>query len=493
MTAVYMQILIHTVNNTLFPDVDPSSTFWTGPDPEIVVVQSLLYASLMTSLFAAFLAMLGKQWVNHYLRSSGGSTADKSRDRQQKLDGHERWYFYTAIESLPMMLQFALILFGCALSLYLYNTSPIVAWIIIGFGLAAVTVHNFFTLTATLYHSCPYRTIYSIFIGILARYLKHGNSTFARSVRYGLTSLVGVCSYSAKKLRQILKRLRSGVRSALQGFGRVPNARGRTGEAPLAAVGPPNPNWFFGDISVDREAHQADARCISWILDFTTDSHVIFYGARFATEIIWYPEIAGTLSPHILAKPFVECLSYGRIIPNKLEEASVVGMALASILSIQFCIEPEREDLQRLSENLRHHAKYVSESEPKFWPGVGILMVVLGTPDGARLREWDIFSNIPDDLPTTQKLCLSRVILQTVWRWRRVPDAPAVFNLEAIDSFCRGLMANRDHSHTALKIHCLLIMVISLGHQAGDIHALFTPDDEYVISSFFPLTSLIKW
>ena len=61
MTAAYMRILIHNMNNSLFPDADPSLVTWTGPPPGIVTVQSLLYASLATSLLAAFLAMLGKQ------------------------------------------------------------------------------------------------------------------------------------------------------------------------------------------------------------------------------------------------------------------------------------------------------------------------------------------------------------------------------------------------------------------------------------------------
>jgi len=98
MTVAYLRILIHTMNNSLFPDADPNSTTWTGPPPEIVTVQSLLYASLATSLFAAFLAMLGKQWVNRYLRNRGDSAADKSRDRQRKLDGFEKWRFHLAIE-----------------------------------------------------------------------------------------------------------------------------------------------------------------------------------------------------------------------------------------------------------------------------------------------------------------------------------------------------------------------------------------------------------
>ncbi|KAF9649333.1 hypothetical protein BDM02DRAFT_3085441, partial [Thelephora ganbajun] len=35
---------------------------WSGPDPSVVQAQSTLVASLMSSLLAAFFAMLGKQW-----------------------------------------------------------------------------------------------------------------------------------------------------------------------------------------------------------------------------------------------------------------------------------------------------------------------------------------------------------------------------------------------------------------------------------------------
>ena len=61
MTAAYMRMLIHTMNESLFPDADPLATVWTGPPNEIVVVQCLLHARLATSLFATLLAMLGKQ------------------------------------------------------------------------------------------------------------------------------------------------------------------------------------------------------------------------------------------------------------------------------------------------------------------------------------------------------------------------------------------------------------------------------------------------
>jgi len=431
--------------------------------------------------------MLGKRWVNRYLRNRGGSAVDKSRDRQRKLDGLEKWHFYIAIECLPVVLQSALLLFGSALSVYLWTISRTVAWVIIAFTLAVAFIYVFFTLVATPYYNCPYQTPFSILIRTLTRYLKHGDSTFARTVRYRMTSLGEVYSRCVGRIGQIRTRLRSGVRSALQNFGRIPNPPGGVGQPPLVAVERP---WYFGNISVDWEAHRTDARCISWMLNFTTDSDVTFYGARLAVDTIWYPNLAGILSPRLLFKLFVECLSYGRVIPSKLEHANMIGMALASVLSIQLCMEPEREDLRELSRDTRHFANLVSESEPTLVPGVGVLRIALETPNGASFREWD---NTSDHLPTAHKLCLSRVILQTIWRWRRVTGAPVVFNLEAVDLLCRGLMANGDLSHPTLKIHCLLILAISLGYKFGGINTLFIPDDEYVISVLLPLTLLTKW
>ena len=62
MTSTYMQILIHGVNTSLFnPGAIPDATTWAGPPPGIVTFQSLLYANFPTPLFAASLAVLGKQ------------------------------------------------------------------------------------------------------------------------------------------------------------------------------------------------------------------------------------------------------------------------------------------------------------------------------------------------------------------------------------------------------------------------------------------------
>jgi len=445
MTAAYMQILIHAVNNSLVPNVDPSSVAWTGPPPEIVTVQSLLYASLATSLLAAFLAILGKQWVNRYLRDCAGPIANKNRDRQRKLDGLEEWRFNFVIDSIATMLQLALLLFGGTLSLYLWTINRTVAWVILSFTLFGVTSYAFLTLAAVPYY-CPYQTPPSILIRTLSRHLTHNNTTFARSVRHRTASLAGFYSRFMKKSRQMLGRLRS----ALQNPGRVQHTPVDIEYARPAVAKPLT--WNFGEICIDWEGYKADIRCISWMLDYTTDSDVIFCAAQFATNTILYPEIANILSPRVLASHFLGCLSHGEVFPGKLEHANVIGMALASVLSVQLCLEPERGDLQRLSHSIHHYTNSVSESVPTFSPGVGILNIVLQTPvQGGSFQKWEVFSNIPHGLPMTDKLCLSSVVLQTIWRWRRIQVPNTVLVLEEIGPFCKGLVANGDHISSTLK------------------------------------------
>ncbi|KAF9778946.1 hypothetical protein BJ322DRAFT_980410, partial [Thelephora terrestris] len=61
-TAALLRVLLYKIDNTTFGNDVPSLPQWTGPPSNIVQVQAILYASLVISLLAAFLAMLGKQW-----------------------------------------------------------------------------------------------------------------------------------------------------------------------------------------------------------------------------------------------------------------------------------------------------------------------------------------------------------------------------------------------------------------------------------------------
>ena len=470
-----MRILIHTMNNSLFPNADSSFTIWTGPPPELVIVQSFLYTSLAISLFAAFLAMLGKQWVNQYLRNRGGSTVDKSHDRQRKLDGLEKWYFHIAIESLPVMLQLALLLLGCALSRYLWTISHTIAGVTVAVTLFGVALYILITLAATLSYNCPYQTPPSILIQMVIRYLTHRSTTFTPSFQPLISSLPTI-----KSPRQILWCLWSGVQSVLKSIGCIPTVADKVEHIPLAVVMVP-PTRIFKGVPMDWDICDADARCVSWVLYSSTDTDVIFSAVRFATDMVWYPEMAGALPPHILAGLFFDCVLDGQLIPGKAEYAGSIGMALASALSIQLITQPESPALRKLCEDIL--CIWVSSAEPTFMLVTSVLRFVANSVGHSEFGGWELLENIPDHLPTTQILWLSRVTLQTLWRWRCVQAPTTVLNFSAIKPICQSFSVAGNQTPSTLKTHCFIMMAISLGLQV-DIHDLYIPNTKYVVPSF---------
>jgi hypothetical protein len=125
----------------------------------MIQVQAMLYASFAASLLSAFLAMLGKQWLNRYASTDmRGTGIERSQNRQRKLHGIVTWYFDYVMESLPLMLQFALLLLGCALSLYLWGIDVTVAWVVVGVTVLGVTLYAFFIIAGAASASCPYQT-----------------------------------------------------------------------------------------------------------------------------------------------------------------------------------------------------------------------------------------------------------------------------------------------------------------------------------------------
>ena len=158
-TAALLRVLIHKIDNTTFGDDVPAVPRWSGPPHTIIQVQAILFASLAASLFSAFLAMLGKQWLNRYASiDMRGSAIERSQNRQRKLDGIVTWYFDYVMESLPLMLQFALLLLGCALSRYLWEVDMTVTWVVLGVTLFGVASYSLLVVAGAASPSCPYQT-----------------------------------------------------------------------------------------------------------------------------------------------------------------------------------------------------------------------------------------------------------------------------------------------------------------------------------------------
>ena len=166
-TAALLRVLIHKIDNTTFGNDPPTIPQWTGPPQTIVHVQAILLASLAASLLSAFLAMLGKQWLHWYVSADiEGTVIERAQDRQRKFDGLVTWYFDHVMESLPLMLQGALLLLGCALIRYLWGINITVASVVLVFTLLGTIFYVFIIVAGAVSESCPYQTSG-------ARFLRH--------------------------------------------------------------------------------------------------------------------------------------------------------------------------------------------------------------------------------------------------------------------------------------------------------------------------------
>ena len=103
--------------------------------------------------------MLGKQWLNQYTSTDMRGTAiERSQNRQRKLDGIVVWYFDYVMELLPLMLQAALLLLGCALSHYLWEINITIASVVLGVTSSGVILYIFLIAAGAASESCPYQT-----------------------------------------------------------------------------------------------------------------------------------------------------------------------------------------------------------------------------------------------------------------------------------------------------------------------------------------------
>ncbi|KAL1672406.1 hypothetical protein EV122DRAFT_200024, partial [Schizophyllum commune] len=81
-------------------------------------VNGLWLASLIFSLSTALIAVLAKQWIQHYISLSGGTPRHRALVRHYRLIGLERWRVPFMIGFLPALLTIALLLFFAGLAVY---------------------------------------------------------------------------------------------------------------------------------------------------------------------------------------------------------------------------------------------------------------------------------------------------------------------------------------------------------------------------------------
>ena len=97
-SETYLRAILLSLNPFL-PTRTPPLLLRRVDPREIITTLDLLYTSLLILLLAAFVTMLGKQWLNRHLRHTGGSIIERCGERQRKFDGLEKWQFQLFIRT----------------------------------------------------------------------------------------------------------------------------------------------------------------------------------------------------------------------------------------------------------------------------------------------------------------------------------------------------------------------------------------------------------
>ncbi|PBK62393.1 hypothetical protein ARMSODRAFT_997255 [Armillaria solidipes] len=97
--------------------LNPSIVF--VPATTDVWVNGLWFVSLFLSLTTAFVAVLVKQWLHHYVVLSSGTPCDRSFTRQFRYAGFQKWHVQVIIGLLPVLMHLALAIFLIGLVIFL--------------------------------------------------------------------------------------------------------------------------------------------------------------------------------------------------------------------------------------------------------------------------------------------------------------------------------------------------------------------------------------
>ena len=322
-----LQIIANNTD-TSHTQTGPVATFpqWRGPDPNVVRVQAILYASLATTLLAAFLAMLGKQWLNRYSQmEKRGSVIDRSRYRQRKMGGMDTWHFDLVVECLPLILQGALLLLGYALSDYLFFINKVVASVAIGFTAFGLLFYFLIVFAATFSYNCPFQTPLSLILRFMVNLDDEHKKHLERTKKW-------FGGFVSKKR----PRPMSGPYS-LDRFGTLDrNIFNHHLELPMANISD-QPPPLFNELT-DWGGHALDSDCIVWMYNrMPIDADVTMVIMRFIPEIVWHAGIRTTPSEK-LYDTVLECFdcSSGRpVVIPKLRDKAYLGAKALLHLAIQ--------------------------------------------------------------------------------------------------------------------------------------------------------------
>ena len=393
--------------------------------------------------------MLGKQWLNRY-RSIGmrGSVIDRGQDRQRKLDGVDRWYFDVVMESMPLMLQAALLLLDCALSLYLWGIDTTIASVVVGITSFGSIFYLYIVVSGVANKSCPYQTPVSQSLRFLGR-------TFWNALAHTFSNAPPDVHRHWKTVQEILAH---------------PVKFCRRNDRPQVGYSTPEPS----------QTAALDLRCISWTLHRSLDKDVRASALEYLMSVVERAKFRSSL--------VVECFEiFINAFTVNDEEGEIPSQELATISARCFyrilhrftVMHPTSSVLNTIQR--RYLAEYPDQIRPTRTSRHTITMI-----NALITKEWSPLIWRYDKPSNDECISFAQDIAQLAQaeyhQQRNVPDWILRFTSDSIflDSLCSQ----------SFVADCLKISAIYLGCDVSEIAA---PEKRYIylnLMSFYILTGI---
>ena len=361
-SEAYLRAILLTLNPSIVPNEGPTAPpAWNGPGTEIVASSDFLYASLLMSLLAAFVAMLGKQWLNRYLRHTGRSTIERCADRQRKCDGLEKWPFHFFIESLPVMLQIALFLLTCGLSRYMWSVNASVGRVIVSFTVLGFLFYTGIVVSGASSNECPFQTPASVVLrrfggSILSppKIISFISATSRNIWKWptlpSFTSLIRATWMDSREIWRnlgdeatilflridrgfwdVVERSTQEIRS-LRHIGILPFIRDSNRQQ-FAPRNGPRLLVRVRNLDTLRRQNVGDACCVSWVLRNITDPEATDSAVRLAGTIRWFDNGSTDSPPYgLVVSTFEACFdSTKQLYPGVRDRAYYSARAILQI------------------------------------------------------------------------------------------------------------------------------------------------------------------
>ena len=374
-----------------------------------------MYASLMISLLAAFVAMLGKQWLNRYLRNSGGSMIERCGDRQRKFNGLEKWPLHFFVESLPVMLQVALLLLACGFCRHMWTKNASVAYTLISLTGLGVAFYVAIVITGMSSYACPFQTPVSVALRDLWKKIQHG--IVPLTIRYTWV------------LSRIRRMWNQGTRSLLRRQS-VPTT------IPLGNIAVQSEPWMMPKDLAIRQMHADDVLCVSWILRNITDPEALDAAVRLAGTIRWFDDGVNVYPPYdLIVSTFKACFDLtGKLYPGSRDRAYYSGRAMMWIRTLAMCKSEEFGntfpllDTEYVTLGLDHDLEHLLRVNRQSLPGRRILCLLVISPEHTPSHsQW--ISNVLLHLAWANQTTLDRELI--LWWIPRVRETKITLPLDA--------------------------------------------------------------